>query len=204
MKKWIVYFFVLTMIAPVSCKKGEDDPSVTLRTRKNRLTGTWNIESYAFTSTFGDIRSITFDPSLGLTYSAEDSTSYTREFSWDITFDSDGLYASIQKEDFPQDTLDGSDAYALTTNEKGIWEFTGGNSSPSKSKLALFPEEVSSTRTDQGSNIEITITENTTDAFVYDIDRLTNKELWLSYEVKQVNAFEERVEKLELKFSKTD
>lgn len=192
------------MILPVSCKKGDNDPSISLRTRKNRLTGTWNLESYEFSSNFGDIRAVTFDPETGLTYSAEDSSSYTHGFSWEFSFEGDGLYTSKKKEDFPQDSIAENQAYSLNSLEKGIWEFTGGNESPSKSKLALFAEEVSSTRTDQGSNIDITVTSNTTDAFVYDIDRLTNTELWLKYEVIQTSAFEEKIETLELRFAKAD
>ena len=192
------------MILPVSCKKGENDPSISLRTRKNRITGTWNLESYEFSSNFGEIRAVTYDPEIGLTYNAEDSSSYTHGFSWEFSFDGGGLYTSKKKEDFPQDSIGENQAYSLNSVEKGIWEFTGGNESPSKSKLALFAEEVSSTRTDQGSNIDIIVTSNTTEAFVYDIDRLTNTELWLKYEVVQTSAFEEKVETLELKFAKAD
>ena len=196
-------FMALTVL-PVACKKGENDPALSSRTRKNRLTGTWNLESYEFTANFGEIRAVSFDPETGLTYTTEDSSSYSRLFSWETSFDGDGVYTLKQKEDFPLDTLEGIQAYSLNSVEKGIWEFTGGNDSPSKSKLALFAEERSSTRTDQGSNIDITVTDNTTEAFVYDIDRLTNTELWLKYEVTQTSAFEERVEVLSLKFKKAD
>ena len=188
MKSWLLYVFVAAMILPVSCKKGDNDPILSLRTRKNRLTGTWNVESYEFTSTFGDVRAIRYDLDDGLTYSLEDSSSYSRGFTWELSFEGDGLYTSRKKEDFPLDSITEDEAYSLNSLEKGVWEFTGGNESPSKSKLVLFAEEISSTRTDQGSNI----------------DRLTNKELWLKYEVTQTSAFEENVETLELKFVKAD
>jgi len=204
MKNCLIYLLILFSIVPLSCQKGDNDPALSLRTRKNRLTGTWEIESYEFNASFGDIRSISYDPTLGLVYESADSLSYSRTFSWEMVFDGDGLYSSIKNEDFPEDSINGSEAYKLTSIEKGIWEFTGGNDSPSKSKLAFFAEENSSTRTDQGSNIDITVISNTTSAFVYDIDRLTNKELWLTYDIVQTSAFEEQTESIEIKFVKTD
>ncbi|NQV51603.1 MAG: hypothetical protein HQ500_00380 [Flavobacteriales bacterium] len=34
------------------CKKGNEDPALSLRSRKARVTGVWNVVSYGDTSTF--------------------------------------------------------------------------------------------------------------------------------------------------------
>ncbi len=44
MKKFILYFITLLLVIS-ACKKGENDPSISFRTRKARLTGVWQIKT---------------------------------------------------------------------------------------------------------------------------------------------------------------
>lgn len=203
MKKCLlgVILFALTMPA---CQKGDNDPYLSVRTRKNRLSGTWNLESYNLERNFGRVRSAVFDKDeAAMVYTLDDSTFYVQKYHWEMNFDREGKFVWVTNEDILGDSLD-SVAYSIETKLKGSWEFTGGNNSPAKSQLLMLTEEQSSTRSDQGSNITIETIENPVNGLIYNIDRLSNDELWIQYEVTETEAFEERTERFEARFTKAD
>lgn len=122
-----------------------------------------------------------------MTYTLNDSISFTRTYGWQFKFTKDGSYEITTVEHFPEDTTNSTAAYVLTQSEKGNWEFTGGNNTPSKSQLLLLATEISSSRTDQGSNINVTTIEGPMEGMVYDMVRLANEELKLSF--NEVTAY---------------
>jgi len=136
-----------------SCKKGEDDPLISLRSRKARMAGEWTVSelesSNSFTSNTNDNGS-----------SSASSSSFTNSFdgqnmtetgTWTFngqsnpsekkgtasikyTFDKDGTYTSERTEDLKEETTQqdsfGSDKTTTitknTTKTTGTWNFLHG------------------------------------------------------------------------------
>jgi hypothetical protein len=66
MKKcYLIALFALLLLPIVSCKKGSEDPTISFRSRNNRLEGTWNIVECNFNRNIISISNVT-------------DTSYTR------------------------------------------------------------------------------------------------------------------------------
>lgn len=111
-KASIVLVLASFLLAP-SCRKGEDDPFLSLRSRKARLTGEWKLKSGSESYEFNGIN-------IQIDYSENkkiiNSTEYT--YSEKIVFDKKGEYEWTCE--------DNNAAY----REKGSWEF--GRKSKSK------------------------------------------------------------------------
>lgn len=130
MKKVISIIFVALLCIAVlpSCKKGENDPAVSLRSRKARVAGEWTVTSgegkYVETGSFPYNSSWTFDGSLYTETYSSGSNSVRRTI--DYVFDKDGTFKFT-------DTEDGE----VTTIE-GVWNFASGvGETKKKSQLVL-------------------------------------------------------------------
>lgn len=191
--------FLLCIPLLFSCQKGEDDPVISLRTRKARLSGEWKVVSYQ-----AELDGLEISYEGGeINYRRGDTFDLSIPFTWTAVFDKEGTYHFIQTSDYPADTANEAPvAYTLTGEEKGIWEFTGGNNAPSKSQLLLMATEIRSTRSDQGSNIEVVTIDQPHQGDVYDIRELSNKDLVLTYEETVAFAFGKAVNKAEIKLKK--
>ena len=181
MKKCLVY--VLLVATLWSCQKGPEDPVFSLSTRKARISVEWNVKSYSG-----------MQPGLVAEYNGEkisytinDSVTIERNLSWSFMFEKDGSYKISRVEDFEEDTIANTPSYSLNEIEKGVWEFSGGNDSPSKSKLMLLAEEIKSERSDQNSNVSVVTFESPRRATVYDIIGLSNEDLKIEYD--EVRSF---------------
>lgn len=195
MKPQLFLFFIPLFFA---CQKGDNDPVFSFRTRKARLTGEWKVVSYTaehsgVTTSFEGDR---------VTYTYGDSATVTIPFTWTATFDGEGSYSFTKTEDYPADDENG--AYTVTSEERGLWEFTGGNGSPSKSQLLLLPEEIYERRSDKGSDIHAVVIENPRTGVVYDMDELSNKTLVIRFDETTSFAFGQTVDKAEIKLEKQD
>ena len=121
----IVVLCAFTFSCPTSClKKGEDDPAISFRTRKNRLTGNWKIKSGT------DILTGGYNPTTGnhvnkiTTIYSEDSYQRSSDegnstnvisgaLTYNMEFKKDGEFtATIFYENLTTNTL------------KGTWNFT--------------------------------------------------------------------------------
>lgn len=201
---WITWALVVSMLVP-SCKKGEEDPYFSLRSRKNRLVGVWELDAYSLTRDFGNIRSVSFDADAGqVVIIDEDSLEVRRNFTWRIEFDREGGYKAIETERFAVDTVETPFQFTETRTTEGQWEFTGGNGEPSKSQLLLLPTVFSTTRSNQGANIQIQTIDGQIEGVLWNIDRLASNELWLGYEVVKAVAFDQETETVSLRFKKTE
>lgn len=204
MKQTLLIALAFIMALP-ACRKGEDDPYLSLRSRKNRMVGYWQLESYERSRDFGTVRSESYDAeSSELVIIDEDSLEVRRPFSWDIEFNREGGYRSIQEERFTVDSVETPFSYTENRTIKGEWDFTGGNGEPNKSMLLLLPTEFSSTRSDQGSNIQIRTIDGQEEGMVWNIQRLSNEQLWLTYERVEAVAFDQETERVEVRFIKLD
>ncbi len=173
---------VLIIAAPVllpACKKGENDPGFTLRSRKGRLAGTWTLNTA--TTAHGDTTTVYDGDSLAITL---DSITDKLKVTNTMQFDKNGTYGEITVTDYPTNwQSNGQPAFAQTVTISGIWNFTGGGGTvKSKSQLLLQVTERSVTASNSGSNVVTTAYSGQTQGFLYDIDRLATKELTLQYQ----------------------
>ncbi len=173
--------YTLILGTLTSCQKGLEDPVFSLSTRKARLTGEWKVDS--FTSNFNGFTK-DYNGEL-ITYFESDTLSYTRSLEWSFEFAKDGTYQILRTEEFEYDLTINQLAFTLEESEKGIWEFSGGNDSPSKSKLVLLVEEIKSMKSDRGSNVSLVSYDNPRSASVFDIVGLSNEELKISFDETQ-------------------
>jgi hypothetical protein len=133
MKNLKIYFaaaiLAFTSLTFESCKKGEDDPVVSLRTRKDRFTNTWLLTRYEKNGANQDISGATY------TYDVFNSGSLTRTveggvFGFPTRTVSNGTWEFINDEEDVRITIEGSsviyNVQRLASNE--LWlKRTDGN-----------------------------------------------------------------------------
>jgi hypothetical protein len=143
------------LIATPSCKKGENDPFLSLRSRKSRLVGEYDVTSYnytiarvlangdknSFTTTIEDaagtnviITEIVGDPVVT-------TTDQIIVNKWEFNFKKDGTWTGENNSIVIQDqTVDGVvvESFEFTTEsnleEGGTWSFVGGQAEEFKNK----------------------------------------------------------------------
>lgn len=151
LKGSIFFFFVATTLT--ACKKGENDPFMSLKSRDSRITGTWKLvdmetsEIDVSTSSGVTITSSTtdkYDGSLVTETSTDPSgtATYTYSYTLTITIDKSGSYSLTY-------TIDGD-----KTEQSGSWWWL--NDTKKKTRICMDD-----------------------DANSFEVDRLTNKELTL-------------------------
>ena len=172
MKKKIVFPLVAIIVSSifyVGClKQGPDDPFLSIYSRKMRLTGDWTITSFAING----IEHIKGDTTYNLPAGAcgtdtllqHHAVNYTISIVKDGTFSSSSQDSMITTETF---TTPGTGCTNGTTTNvssidtaSGTWEFRGADGYKKKEQLML---------------------KSSGDSTIYDIVRLANKEIHLSY-----------------------
>lgn len=171
----------LTAIIFVACQKGENDPFFTLISRKQRLSGNW--KATAFVSNRKDTNAVLNGDSLVITL--PDSSIIAMKYSLEFVFNPEGTYT--QKE------VKISDSLAISaineTDISGDWEFTGGNNSPSKSKLVLFERERQQTDGSAGTNIKAFSTSGQAFPIVFDLNELRKNKVVLTQNIIESEPF---------------
>lgn len=164
-----------------SCKKGEDDPSLSLRSRKSRVAGEWKVSSAetkmtttgsAGTSTSSSTSTETW---TGDTYKASESSTYSSGGSSSsststidgtvetntYTFEKDGTWKQNLKytttETETDDVFGGQVKTTTVTNytisKSGVWNFLGKVQDDTKNK-----EEMSVSTTSEDRSVTTTVT----------------------------------------------
>lgn len=182
MKKSISFIIIisLTIISFNSCKKGENDPFLSVLTRTQRLSGNWkvikeetkieyNVTGLQDTSI---VTNVIFDGTMAIAttvYKNSDTSVTVKDTSYyneEIKFDKSGSYSKSTKNNI---------SLALTTIE-GNWIFLGKSAANDlKNKEAILLTTTSRLETN-GTNTTIFNYEDL-DGETLVIDRLTNKEL---------------------------
>jgi len=190
MKKTIS-FVALTAIAVTlifsGCKKGENDPFLTLKTRNARLAQTWDLSSEDYTETqkgtsFGsDYTSTTVYSYDGtsetqkatITSGSSSTTSTTtKTYSEEITFDKDGTYEI-------NGVYDG-DAFS----EKGNWMWVNANKDQEiKNKEAIILTTTSSSDSDNTYSGK-----STSPNMIMVFDKLSSTELDIIFDNSENNS----------------
>jgi len=178
-KKLLIILVAVTFVMP-ACKKGVDDPFLSLKSRKSRVVGEWKLISEKSTSTssttMGGTTTNSTDvyTSTGSTYSYSqtDNSGTTTSVGTNtltITFMKDGTYEMAS-------TVDAS-----TSSETGTWNFTSGvGELKNKSQITLS----SLTHTSTGSSSTYT---GTYVDVCFDLKKLKSKSMiWY---VKTTNSY---------------
>ena len=122
---------LLTFATLSGCKRGEEDPFISLRSRDSRITGTWVLKNATLTSVLttsisGSTNAITYSVSYEngiLTEISQGTVQGSSIYSREMTLEKDGTYNSI-------DTNDG-----YSSEESGNWWWL--NDSKNKTRLAF-------------------------------------------------------------------
>ena len=142
--KIIVALVVLFIFVPFSCKKGEEDPILSLLTRKSRLSGEWilstmNISGNSGSSDYskvGDMNEITtvstneFVSSLTVETIKTYDLTINKDGTWEKIIDSD-IYTKEVSETTPFTT---ETEATKTLKEIGTWAFVGATKGEYKNK----------------------------------------------------------------------
>lgn len=156
------------MIMPISsCKKGADDPFLSLKSRKARLAGDWDVTSWIITTVSGTTTSTTTYEDGSYTYTSG-STTTTGSYTWDFTIEKNGSYNYKRTI-----TVSGnSDKY----EEEGLWFFTSANKDNDlKNKEMVGFQSTKRTYT-SGSGTDI-YTEEGNDLQWFRLTKLSSKEI---------------------------
>jgi hypothetical protein len=170
--KGFLALFVLLSIA--SCKKGENDPALSLRSRTARLTGEWKVSSSTFTSTNsnglasstntssydGVVENFTF-------YVAGQPVVGTINYAYDMTFNKDGSFLITTTYD-----------NGFIETVAGSWAFMGKNKAAEikNKELVVLSNKVITEKSGNNNYTEMYKgTFMTSDYLI--LDRLSNNEI---------------------------
>lgn len=190
----IAFVITGTILFDGCLKKGEDDPFLSLRSRKARVVGDWEVVSYKYTDTYNsysnpsqnNIYTYTMNGSTYTsvsTYPNNPSNNYTSSGTETIdwTFEKDGTYKQTN-------TQDGQ----MYTSE-GTWNFTSGvGELKNKSQITIYGQKYT------GTGYSSTYTGNYVD-MAYDLKELKNKKMvwYYKYTYSGTNSnssYEEEIE----------
>ena len=175
-----------------SCKKGENDPALSLKSRKARLTGEWTV-----TNMTGDESQIYTDLNISESYSANrvyngknqintikdvngnvKNVSTSDDFTLTFTFKKDGTFTIAQKET----------ANSSEMSSSGNWVFLDKNkNSKLKKKEAILLSMTSEKSVNNGESSVSTFSGlQGSSSLIFEIDELKSKKMTLIDESEQV------------------
>lgn len=145
------------------CKKGEDDPLISIQTRKSRLTGKWKL-------TGGKI--LYNDVVNNVNYSLDGSTFFAKIRAWNDVYDTTGIY-SIELNIYRNGGFELKELYGTRVVEcSGDWNFNSGvGKQKGKADVIFSIKEVN-----DGFTTEHLFNRLSTN-FIYNIKELRNKKL---------------------------
>ncbi len=158
----------MLVICFVSCKKGEDDPIFSLRSRKARLTGDWHLSSGSLTLIYKKEGFTDYNETYNFT--GDSYTSINRvtganqqgKYKLNITFNKDGGFSFLQL--FGSSNVSGN----------GTWDFLKGvGEYKNKERLSFNASAIG------GGSYWIDAFNKSKNYFIYNIVELRNKKLVL-------------------------
>jgi hypothetical protein len=175
---------LLTSFSLISCKKGDDDPGLTFRSRKARISNEWKLLS-------GKVIIKTFPPvggsfqtninyNEGGFYNVSSTTGATEKGNYEIELSlfKDGRFTKEHNET-PEGMTRG------TSTEEGTWHFAGGGGNEKKRELLTLYKEKS---TFISQNTTMTTSINYNGGNLFRIQRLANNELVLKANQRVTNG----------------
>lgn len=212
MKKNLFIILVLlgTVLSFNSCKKGENDPFLSLSSRKARLTGEWKLTAGEWTTTTvqdqynyetGEYEPVTTvytyvlaDDKMSVTvkYGTSPAVTSSEGYTEDLSILKDGTY---KMKIVTTETEDGKN-YVTTEVEEGNWTFIGGNSEQeiaNKERVGFTTAKYSQTDPD-GDVYTSTTSGKSSDVGVQCLDKLAKKEMIfaIDYSYKSGDSWENK------------
>jgi hypothetical protein len=177
MKKIFLVFAIGILVVSFfqSCKKGENDPSISLKSRKARLVGEWVLASGQENIVYGDgsTKTFTYD---GATRIETSSTPDAIAYSEDITINKDWTFKSIEHYDTDVITREGYWAFGRKSKELDL-----------KNKETVNFTVKSSVNT-SGESYVFTGNEIINNIITWQLDQLKSKEIIVLIEGTRTSA----------------
>lgn len=159
-----------------SCKKGENDPFLSLSTRKARLTGEWKVSSSysknvsSGTSTVTSVNSYDGTTNTNTYTSGIINNTSTENYTIEMTINRDGSYSKITTNTTDEEKYE----------ESGIWTFAGKDKTSDYKKkevVVFYPRKTIYTDLSNTSNTSTEETTSVNNGETYVIDQLKGKEI---------------------------
>lgn len=198
MKKLMFALATIALVAGTStftsCKKGENDPFLSLRSRKARLTGEWTLkegtanDSYTSGSFAGS--STTTYTETEMTTVSDGQTSVETIEKFKFTFEKDGQFEFLITT--TPKSINGnpvSDPTTYSTVSNGVWAFLGANKDQDiKNREAVLLRVTSeSVSLSSGTTGSVAYT-GVSDGEIFMIDQLKNKELTFTIDYSRADS----------------
>lgn len=170
MKRILISMIILigVLIMYSGCKKGEEDPFISVLSRKARICGEWNVTEGRIDYGTPEIIEIDYYSDGGKVTVQASQGSIEGSYSWDYSINRDGSYKMYRIVRLPYNP-------SFTVDEEGYWYFlTKNNGTDRKNKECIAFQPVSSK-----VNL-VTYEYQTGDPTVYDIVQLSNKKIKLA------------------------
>jgi len=210
MKKVLLSITALALVAGsmtfTSCKKGENDPAISFKSRKGRLAGEWTVSSMetsgtdsqtSGSTTTTSTNSMNYDGTTLTMVDASGGNTTTTKNSvsdWSFTFEKDGTWSSNMAWTTTEVTYAGSSGSvttaittcnAYTEMSSGNWSFVGKDKAGDyKGKERVVLNTTSSTSTSPAWNCTGSEKDSQTSTYangenseIWDIDQLKSKEI---------------------------
>lgn len=217
-KTMLALFGAALLVAVPSCKKGANDPALSLKSRKARVAGEYTVSKYSNTT----YNTWSTDPTTTVTdYAGSSSATVTTTSNgttttetlpislYEYTFDKDGTwsmkYNYQSKNSYSTNTSDVVETVDHVTTNSGTWAFVGKTKDGYKNKERIQLSVLEDT--DNWSNQTVTTntiyntstTSNTTGIYsntygaleyvmIYAIDMLKNKEMTFTYQEDNITS----------------
>ncbi len=181
MKKLLTIIIVIALTAPffTACKKGENDPGLSIKSRTSRLTGEWELTEMERTSTSTysgtSSTSITTFNGSNMTSTSGSYTS-TSIYSETIEIMKDGTYKSNTNQTYTES------GNIYTNSSEGTWAWVSGNKEDeykNKERICFTTTSSTSTSSYGGSSSTSIFSADgdNNDLYVMKIDELSSKTL---------------------------
>lgn len=178
MKKTVLMFAAAgLMLATPSCKKGENDPFLSLSSRKSRVAGEWNITGYEFTDKSTESDGDYFQSSGALSgntltitntqYDASSATTTTSTTTVTLdegsyTFEKDGTWSATMNTtsvsvmaDYPFTDFTTTNTTVTKESFTGNWSFVGKLKGEYKGKERIVLNTLTRTGSDQTTSVTV-------------------------------------------------
>lgn len=192
MKKALFSILAVAVVATslTSCKKGENDPAISFKSRKGRLAGTWNVSAMDKTTTSNNSGTVT---TVTNTYENNQRVEVTTigtapavtnkyNLTETLTIEKDGSFTWNSAETWVE-----SQGTAITTAPEqkidviGTWAFNGKSKTveqKNKESFSIFPTSVTYT----ALTTDVTTYTGWHEATTWVIDQLKSKELIIKHD----------------------
>ena len=203
--KFLVFGMAILLIASslsfVGCKKGENDPGLSLKSRTARITGEWEMSKGEWENTYTNTNAKATSI-IKYTYSFDNGTlSQTSYYSYDgnsetttlsiendykLTINKDGTYKLEDKRTW---NVDG-DVYTTNTKHEGNWSFVYGNDNlevKNKERVEFTITKLTEVDTDGETSIYNYSGKSYDGDYLLLLDKLASDEMTAIIDTKYVN-----------------